>query len=111
MAVYVDDANIPASVRNGSRVHTSRWCHLTADTREELLAMAARLRLRPEWIQRLNKSGEHFDLTEPKRAQAVRFGAVEITRAEAVEQMRCQRDGRPFDLAALRTRNGGPFAS
>ena len=43
MTVYVDDARIPATVRNGSRSHTSAWCHLTADTREELHEFAARL--------------------------------------------------------------------
>jgi len=34
MTVYVDDARIPATVRNGSRSHTSAWCHLTAYTQE-----------------------------------------------------------------------------
>jgi Protein of unknown function (DUF4031) len=51
MAVYVDDAGILAEVRNGSRVHVSRWSHLTADTQEELHEFAARLGLRREWFQ------------------------------------------------------------
>lgn len=102
MTVYVDDANIQASVPNGSKVHTSRWCHMTADTTDELLAMAARLSLRASWIQRAGKPGEHFDLTAGKRALAVRLGVTEITWREGVEQMRAQAHGRPFDLAALR---------
>ena len=28
MAVYVDNADILASVPNGNRVHTSHWCHM-----------------------------------------------------------------------------------
>lgn len=36
MSVYVDNANIAASVPNGQRVHTSHWCHLMADTLPEL---------------------------------------------------------------------------
>lgn len=103
MAVYVDDANIPASVQNGSRTHTSRWCHMTADTTEELLAMGARIGMRRAWLQRVGKPGEHFDLTVNKRVLAVRAGAVEITWREGVEQMRAQAQGRPFDLAALRS--------
>ncbi len=102
MNVYVDDAFIQASVPNGRRVHTSRWCHLTADSTEELLAFARRLGMRQSWLQRAGRPGEHFDLTAPKRVLAVRLGAVEITTREGVEQMRAQRDGRPFDLAQLR---------
>ena len=93
MAIYVDDANISASVQNGSRNHTSRWCHMTADSTEELLEFADRLGLRRSWLQRANK-----------RRQAVRLGAVEITWREGVEQMRAQREGRDFDLAGLRAR-------
>lgn len=102
MAVYVDNANIAASVRNGSRTHTSMWCHMTADSTAELLAFAARIGLKATWLQRAGLPGEHFDLTAGKRRQAVRLGAIEITSREAVEQMRAQAQGRQFDLAALR---------
>lgn len=103
MAVYVDDANIPASVRNGSRTHTSTWCHMSADSTSELLEFAARIGLKAVWIQRAGRPGEHFDLTAPKRRLAVRAGAIEITSREGVEQMRAQAKGLPFDLAALRS--------
>lgn len=106
MTVYVDDANIPASVRNGSRTHTSTWCHMTADSTPELLEFADRLGLRRAWLQRAGKPGEHFDLTANKRRQAVALGAVEITWREGAEQMRAQREGRVFDLAALREGGG-----
>jgi hypothetical protein len=78
VTVYVDNANIPASVTNGPRVHTSRWCHLMSDeNRAELLTFARRIGLRPSWIQD-KRSGVHFDLTEGKRRQAVAAGAIEV---------------------------------
>ena len=77
MAVYVDNANIQASVPNGPRVHTSQWSHLMADTLPELEAFARRLRLHPAWLQ-MKPSGVHYDLTAGKRRQAVALGAVEI---------------------------------
>ena len=77
MTVYVDDAHIQASVPNGARVHTSTWCHLMADTREELIAFARSIGLRKSWLQD-KRSGVHFDVTAPKRRQAVAAGAVEI---------------------------------
>lgn len=77
MTVYVDDAYIQASVPNGSRIHTSRWCHMMADSTEELVAFAQSIGLRKEWLQ-MKRSGVHFDLTQPKRRLAVAKGAVEI---------------------------------
>ena len=75
MAVYVDDMLRPARVGRTQ----SRWSHMLADTHEELLSMATEMGLRPEWIQHAGTHREHFDLTEPKRLQAIGFGAVQIT--------------------------------
>jgi len=47
MAVYVDSANIRATVGRLS----STWCHLTADTKDELHEFAARIGLRRSWFQ------------------------------------------------------------
>jgi len=83
MTVYVDGANIQATVGR----HTSKWSHLTADSPDELHTFAKRLGLRREWFQtcrtRCGKPGApcvhwHYDVTAPKRAVAVRLGAVEI---------------------------------
>jgi hypothetical protein len=85
MTVYADDASIPAEVANGSRVHRSRWSHLTADTQEELHEFAARLGLRREWFQPGRPLGGqpspfwHYDLTAGKRAQALRLGARAVS--------------------------------
>ena len=82
MAVYVDNANIPARVANGRVVHDSRWSHLFADTQEELHQFAAQLGLRRSYFQpgRPRSDGSpsphwHFDLTVGKRQQAIRLGA------------------------------------
>lgn len=79
MTVYVDAVRIPAEVPNGNRVVRGVWCHLVADSSTELLDMAARIGLRAEWIQDPGEWGEHFDVTEAKRRQAIAAGAVELT--------------------------------
>lgn len=75
MTVYVDDWRQPARVGRLEAV----WSHLTADTDEELHEFAARLGLRREWAQHMdqpNRSLHHYDVTESKRRQAIRLGAV-----------------------------------
>ncbi len=101
MAVYVDSANIDATV---GRIR-SRWSHLTADTQDELHAFAQRIGLQRRWFQTCkrpcSRAGEscphwHYDVTTSRRAAAVAAGAVEIdmramgdiirTRREAMRQ-------------------------
>jgi len=85
MTVYVDDAYIEATVRNGDRTYTSRWCHLTADTREELHQFATEvMHMRRAWFQDHVRLW-HYDLTEGKRHLAVKFGAKEISQREMVQ--------------------------
>ncbi len=86
MAVYVD-----APIwEGGGRL----WCHLTADTAEELHAFASVLGLRRSRFQA--KPGrpwvDHYDIAEPKRGQAVALGAVEVTIAEAGAQIARKRE-------------------
>jgi hypothetical protein len=88
VTVYVDDANIPATV---GRLR-SQWSHLIADDQAELHAFATRLGLRRAWFQDPTVNGRpravpgsraaenwHYDLTAGKRAQAVRLGAVAVS--------------------------------
>ncbi len=86
MAVYVD---APIWERGGQL-----WCHLTADTSEELHAFASVLGLSRSRFQ--SKPGrswvDHYDINEPKRRQAVALGAVEITIAEAGAQLARKRE-------------------
>ena len=102
MSVYVDDAFIQASVPNGSRTHTSKWCHMTADTTEELVTFAKRIGLRPSWIQKEGTPYEHFDVTMPKRRAAVKAGAIEITWREGVYQVEAKQLGKTFDVFYIR---------
>ncbi|MGN7187027.1 DUF4031 domain-containing protein [Microbacterium enclense] len=87
MTVYVDDAFIEASVHNGARMVSGRWCHMTADTRAELDAMADRIGLRRHWIQHPGTPKEHYDVTEPKRKAAVIAGAREVGAKDRIRQM------------------------
>lgn len=60
MTVYVDNAFIRASVRSGPLTHSSRWCHMTADTTEELVAMAVSIGLQAKYIQHPGTWKEHL---------------------------------------------------
>lgn len=92
MTVFVDNAFIVADVPNGARVVSGRWCHMTADSRAELDAMADRIGLRREWIQHPGTVREHYDVTESKRRAAVAAGAVERDwREMAVERLSLRR--------------------
>ena len=54
-----------------------RWCHMWADTLEELHAMADQIGLRRAWFQAKQRF-PHYDLTPRKREAALRAGAVEM---------------------------------
>jgi hypothetical protein len=86
MGVYVDE---PIYEWRGFR-----WCHLTADSAEELHAFAARLGLKRYRFQ--TKPGrpwvDHYDITEDKRRDAVALGAVEITMRELGAQLARKRE-------------------
>ena len=79
MAVYVDDAT---TLWRGHR-----WAHLMADTLDELHAFAARLGLRREKFQD-KTSGAHYDVPAPIREEALRMGAIAISRHRDRVQMR-----------------------
>jgi hypothetical protein len=103
MSVFVDDMLREATVRNGSRVVRGRWSHLMADTSPELTEFAARLGLKPAWIQKPGTALEHFDVTAGKRARALELGAIAIGYgSEAAHLTACRRAGIPFDVYRLR---------
>jgi Protein of unknown function (DUF4031) len=112
MTVYVDDAFIEATVPNGRARHTSRWSHLIADTEAELHDFAERLGMKREWFQQPkgftgrpvvpdSRSAQnwHYDLTAPKRAQAIRMGAVPVT-SRQMSEIITARHARLFPEAA-----------
>ena len=80
MTIYADNMRRYARVDRGSGcVVTGRWSHLLADSPAELAAFAARLGLRPEWIQFPSTAREHYDIVEAVRRRAVAAGAIPIS--------------------------------
>lgn len=84
MPVYVDDAYIPAKIGR----FEAKWCHLTADTPDELMAFARGLGLNSSWLQYPGTWKEHFDVTMTVRRRAVASGAIEVSRRDAVLALR-----------------------
>ena len=76
MTVYVDNANI---TKDGIK-----WCHLMADSLEELHEFAQKIGLKREWCH----NGDHYDVTSSLRKIAVKNGAREIDVVEMVEVRR-----------------------
>lgn len=81
MPVYVDDMR----AKHGRLV----LFHMLADTEAELHAMAALVGVARKWYQ-----GDHYDVCLAKRAQAIKLGAVEVTRREMVAIRRRFRSAR-----------------
>lgn len=102
MTVYVDEIRDWTIIAKARRLRHTHWCHLTADTEPELHEFAAKLGLRRAWFQKKSDRDYrwHYDVTPPKRAQAVRLGAVEIDRHQVVKLMDARRAAaglEPFD--------------
>jgi hypothetical protein len=91
MTVYVDDNKAPY----GRMI----MCHMAADSREELLAMADHIGVSRRWLQRAGTYLEHFDICLATRAKAVAAGAVEVTRKELVQMMLRRRAAPQKDAA------------
>lgn len=85
MSVYVDDSMIAWRGK--------RWCHLQADTLEELHAFAERLGLKREWFQPGKQPWlDHYDVTANKRGKAIDLGAISETWREAAHRCLATRD-------------------
>ena len=74
MAVYVDSEEI---LWRGNL-----WCHLAADTLDELHSFASRLGLRKSWFQ--SKGYPHYDVTVSMRERALIMGAIDADRETIV---------------------------
>lgn len=78
MSVMVDEVRQwPTKIR----CFKAGSCHMTADTLEELHAMASKLGLKREWFQG-HSSTPHYDLTPTKREKALLLGAVFVPARE-----------------------------
>lgn len=76
MAVYVDNARIVWK--------EYLWCHLVADSENELHLFAQRLGLKRCWYQK-KASYPHYDITIKQRKMALELGAIEGTRKQIIE--------------------------
>lgn len=90
MAVYVDREQIPWRGK--------LWCHLVADTLDELHAFAAALGLKRSWFQD-RSSYPHYDVTMSVRDRALQRGAVSVGKTDMLNAARKLRT----ELAELRT--------
>ncbi len=81
MAVYVDDPIW--------RWAGHKWCHMLADSEEELHRFAAIIGIHRLLYQGPPKtSAPHYDLTGLERARALRAGAIACNREEIVAVFR-----------------------
>ena len=67
MAVYVDNARL--------KWRNKEWCHLVADSLDELHSFAQHLGLRREWFQS-STMYPHYDVTAGVRQKALALGAL-----------------------------------
>ena len=74
MSVYVDPL-FEADRRNAEGFE---WCHMIADSLDELHTMAAQIGRNRCWFHR----GDHYDLTPSFRQKAVAAGAIELSALE-----------------------------
>lgn len=83
MSVYVDEMSVSLISKKWPY---NRACHMIADNIEELHSLASVIGLKRSWFQK--KTIPHYDLTENKRRQAVKAGAIPIDMQEFVRRMR-----------------------
>lgn len=76
MAVYVDAEMI--------EWRGKKWCHLVADTLEELHSFGFRLRLKRAWFQEKARY-PHYDVTAGKRLRALQLGAIPADRRTIID--------------------------
>lgn len=85
MTVYVDDmqAEYTPPHRPG---RTYVMSHMAADTDAELHAMADQIGVDRKWFQGRGYWG-HYDITQAKKALAIKYGAVQITWREMGQRL------------------------
>lgn len=76
MTIYVDNVKVKWA--------GSEWCHLVADTLDELHSFASKIGLRRQWFQS-SASYPHYDVKLAVRAKAIQYGAVPGTRKQIIE--------------------------
>jgi hypothetical protein len=71
------------------RGHSVRSCHLIADSLNELHEMARAIGMKREWFQAPPQASlPHYDLTAPRRAEALNRGSIPLDRRAFVAKLR-----------------------
>lgn len=86
MPVYVDKLQTVTPKGAQARRVGNRWCHMTADSLDELHAMAEQIGMKREWFQP-HATFPHYDLVPSRRARAVALGAIEEGLLAGVHRM------------------------
>ena len=94
MAVFVDNERVTWRGK--------LWCHLVADSLDELHAFAGALGLRRSWFQE-RASYPHYDVTTDVRDRALRLGALQGRKAQIIASARLLRS----ELRALQSMSPG----
>lgn len=88
MTVFVDEVRVwPTKIR----CFRSGSAHLTANSVEELHALARRIGLRRAWFQ--DGRVPHYDLTPARRQAALEAGAVFVPAKEQARRRLAERQG------------------
>ena len=77
MSVYVDH---PRFSKPGGR---KKYCHLVADSFEELHDFAAKAGIKPHFFHR-SARWQHYDVAEELRPAVIEAGAIEVSSREIV---------------------------
>ena len=75
MAIYIDNVQI--------EWRGNKWCHMVADSIDELQFFAKKIGLKSEWFQ-TSGSYPHYDVTIETRIYALKLGAVEGDRKNII---------------------------
>jgi hypothetical protein len=96
MAVYVDNERIAWRGK--------LWCHLVADSLDDLHQFAARLGLKRAWFQDM-ASYPHYDVTTSVRERALALGALPARKRQMIASATLMRDEVRASLAAAATQS------
>lgn len=83
MAIYVDNERIPW--------RGTLWCHLVADSLDELHRFASKLGLKRAWFQD-KASYPHYDVTMSVRERALGLGALPARKRQMIASATLLRD-------------------
>ena len=93
--IYVDRPGAVAKhIGCGMFRYPVKYCHLFADSPEELRAFANLIGLSPEWLQCAGTYREHYDLMGMKINAAIKAGAKRITFREVGRLLKAKREAR-----------------